>query len=404
MKEMKETKEKMNFFERIQKLDRRYIYIVVALAIIIPLMVPYNSDNVTTPPTENLYQMIDSFAGREDRAVLLSFYHDASTMPELYPMEVAILRHCFERNVKVFTLTWTPSGAPIIDFAINNVKEEFPDIKSGVDYCNFGYKPQAFAMVIGMGDNIANTINTDAEGRKLENLEIMKGITNYNELNLVVEFSGSSAGGTWIVYARPKFGLNVAVGVTAVMAADEYPYLQSGQMIGMLAGLKGAAEYEKLVDVFAAYHDPTIDYRIKRDEKGRKILSGRPFGREILKDESTNKLINITTQTKAEFTKEDFAAFIAKYPEQMALLQGLGKPEADKIVVDIPSITPEQRKEMGEMTYIDLKRMSRDIPYKFKVARIGMNAQSVAHIMIILFIVLGNIGYFIQKAKQAKVK
>jgi len=89
----------MNLFERMQKLDRRWIYIVVALAIIIPLMIPYDSDNVTTPPTENLYQMIDSFAGREDRAILMSFYHDAATMPELFPMEVAILRHAFERNV-----------------------------------------------------------------------------------------------------------------------------------------------------------------------------------------------------------------------------------------------------------------------------------------------------------------
>nr|HPH61537.1 hypothetical protein [Candidatus Syntrophosphaera sp.] len=75
--------EKLTFFERIQRLDRRWIYIVVALAIIIPLMIPYNSDNVTSPPTENVYQMVDSFAGREDRAILLSFYHDASTMPEL---------------------------------------------------------------------------------------------------------------------------------------------------------------------------------------------------------------------------------------------------------------------------------------------------------------------------------
>ena len=145
---------KMNIFERMQQLDRRYIYIVVALAIVIPLMIPYNSDNVTSPPSENLYQMIDSFAGREDRAVLLSVIHDASTMPELYPMEVAILRHCFERNIKVFALTWYPTSAPIIDFAINNVKEEYPNIKSGVDYCNFGYKPQALAMILGMGDNI----------------------------------------------------------------------------------------------------------------------------------------------------------------------------------------------------------------------------------------------------------
>jgi len=392
----------MNFFERMQNLDRRYIYIVVALAIIIPLMIPYNSDNVTSPPTESLYQMIDSYAGREDRAVLLSFFHDASTMPELFPMEVAILRHCFERNIKVFTLCWGPSSAPLIDYALNTVKEEFPDVKSGVDYCNFGYKPNALAMVLGMGDNIANTINTDAEGRKLESLPIMKGINNYNEMNLAVEFAGSVAGYYWMYYGRPKFGLNVAIGVTAVMAADEYPYLQSGQLIGMLTGLKGAAEYEKLVDVFAAYREPGRDYRIKADADGNKLLPGRPFGREILNDESTKKLINITTQTKAEFTPEEYNAFIAKYPAQASIFNNLKTEKDGKVIVDVTQITPQLRDQMGEYAYAEINRLTHNITYKFKVARIGMNAQSVAHIMIIVFILLGNIGYFIQKAKAAK--
>ncbi|HNV92962.1 MAG TPA: hypothetical protein P5518_03405 [Candidatus Cloacimonas sp.] len=389
----------MNFFERMQNLDRRWIYIVVALAIIIPLMIPYNSDNVTSPPTENLYQMIDSFAGREDRAVLLSFLHDASTMSELYPMEIAIIRHCFERNIKVFALSFLTSGAPIIDYAFNSVKEEYPDIKSGVDYCNFGYKPQPMAIVLGMGDNIANAVNTDAEGRKLESLPIMKGINNYNEMNLVVEFSGSTAGTYWIYYARPKFGVNVALGVTAVMAADEYPYLQSGQLIGMLSGLKGAAEYEKLVDVFAAYRDPKVDYRVKMDAEGNKIIPGRPFGKEVLNDEGTKKLINITTQTKAEFTPADYAAFVAKYPEEKAIFDSLKELEGEKIIIDVSKITPELRNQMGEYAYREINQLTHNINYKFKVARIGMNAQSVAHIMIIVFIIMGNIGYFIQKSK-----
>lgn len=389
----------MNFFERMQNLDRRWIYIVVALAIIIPLMIPYNSDNVTSPPTENLYQMIDSFAGREDRAVLLSFLHDASTMSELYPMEIAIIRHCFERNIKVFALSFLTSGAPIIDYAFNSVKEEYPDIKSGVDYCNFGYKPQPMAIVLGMGDNIANAVNTDAEGRKLESLPIMKRINNYNEMNLVVEFSGSTAGTYWIYYARPKFGVNVALGVTAVMAADEYPYLQSGQLIGMLSGLKGAAEYEKLVDVFAAYRDPKVDYRVKMDAEGNKIIPGRPFGKEVLNDEGTKKLINITTQTKAEFTPADYAAFVAKYPEEKAIFDSLKELEGEKIIIDVSKITPELRNQMGEYAYREINQLTHNINYKFKVARIGMNAQSVAHIMIIVFIIMGNIGYFIQKSK-----
>jgi hypothetical protein len=271
-----------------------------------------------------------------------------------------------------------------------------------VDYCNFGYKPQPLAMILGMGDNIATTISTDAEGRKLESLPIMNGITNYNEMNLVVEFAGSVAGASWFTYARPKFGLNVGVGVTAVMAADEYPYLQSGQLIGMLAGLKGAAEYEKMVDVFAAYREPGRDYTIKTDAEGNKLLPGRPFGKELLNDESTQKLIKITTQTKAEFSSVEYAGFIAKYPAQAAIFNNLKTEDGDKVIVDVTQITPELRDKMGEIAFADINRMTRNTIYKFKVARIGMNAQSVAHIMIILFIILGNIGYFIQKAKAAK--
>ncbi len=380
----------MNFFEKLQALDRRYIYIVVALAIIIPLMVQYNSDVVTTPPTENLYQLIDSYAGRSDRAILISFYHDAATMPELYPMEIAILRHCFERKVKVFTMTFYAAGAPIIDFAINTVKEEYPDIQSGVDYCNFGYKIMPMITALGMGDNIATAIDTDAEGRKLANLPIMKDIVNYNEMNLIIETSGSSAGGTWITYARSKFGANVAVGVTAVMAADMYPYLQSGQLIGMLTGLKGAAEYEKLVDVFAAYRDENFP-------------QGRPFSNEILRDPSINKLINITTQTQAVFSPQEYQAFLSKYPEQAVSLDNLKEDKDGQVVFDVTKISAEQQQELGYNAWTALNKKTYNILYKFKTARIGMNAQSIAHIMIFVFILIGNIGYFVTRKKDKKV-
>jgi hypothetical protein len=394
--------EKKSFFVWMQSLDRRWIYLVVALAIIIPLLIPYNSDNVTTPPTENVYQMVDSFAGREDRAVLLSFYHDASVMPELYPMQIAIIRHCFERNIKVFFLSFLPTGAPIIDMAINTVKEEYPNIKSGVDYCNFGYIPSALIVptVIGMGDNIATAVPTDAEGRKTENLPIMKGITNYNEMNLVIEFSGSTAGAYWLIYARPKFGTNIAVGVTAVMAADEYPYLQTGQYIGLLCGLKGAAEYEKLVDVFAAYRTPGEPLQPYIDENGNKIVPGRAFSKDILKQPEIKDLIKITTQTEAKFTPEEFELFLKSCPEKDQPLLQLAKQTVEgNIIIDVSKLDQDQ---LSPITWDTLNRLTRNTQYKFKVARVGMNAQSVAHIIMIIFIILGNIGYFLQKAQTTK--
>ena len=315
------NKNVIKFFDKIQNINRRYIYIVVALSIIIPLLIPFNSPTFVTKPTEDIYKKIDSFAGDENKAILMSFTHDASTMPELFPMEVSVLRHCFERNIKVFTICWLPAAAPLVDYALNTAREDF-DVQSGVDYCNFGYKPYVLRLpiMLGMGDDIAKAVETDSQGRKVENLEIMKNIKNYDDMNLVIDFAASGSALQWITYARARFGANIAAGVTAVMVADNYPYLQTGQLMGMFRGLKGAAEYEKLVDVFAAYESE--DYP-----------NGRPFSKEIIKE----TLVPITGDT---------------------------------------------------------------VPYKYKKARIGMNAQSVAHIMMIFFILLGNIGYFITRKKE----
>jgi hypothetical protein len=43
-----------------------------------------------------------------------------------------------------------------------------------------------------------------------------------------------------------RFHLPMVAGVTAVSAPEFYPYLQSGQLVGLLGGMAGAAEYEKI--------------------------------------------------------------------------------------------------------------------------------------------------------------
>jgi len=201
----------MNFFDRLQALDRRWIFLVVAFSIIIPLLIPFNSKTYVTEPTENLYQKIDSFANRSDKAILMCISHEASTIAELLPMEVAILRHAFERNIKVFLICFMPESAPIIDYAINIVREDFPHVQSGVHYVNFGFKPYGLFLpiLLGMGEDIAEAVDTDSEGRKIASLPIMEEIRNYDDMNLVIDFSASASVLSWVTYARTKFGANV---------------------------------------------------------------------------------------------------------------------------------------------------------------------------------------------------
>jgi hypothetical protein len=58
----------------------------------------------------------------------------------------------------------------------------------------------------------------------------------------------------WVIYAHQPFDAQIGAGVTAVMATDYYPFLDTGQLVGLLGGMRGAAEYEVLIE----HHDAGV--------------------------------------------------------------------------------------------------------------------------------------------------
>jgi hypothetical protein len=98
-----------------------------------------------------------------------------------------------------------------------------------------------------MGENITGVFPVDYYGNKTDTLPIMKHLKNYNDIGILVSISGSAYPFYYITYAQTSFGVRIGAGSTAVQAADFYPYLNSGQVTGMMSGMKGGAEYEEMV-------------------------------------------------------------------------------------------------------------------------------------------------------------
>jgi len=98
-----------------------------------------------------------------------------------------------------------------------------------------------------MGERISNVFRVDYYGTPTESLEMTRHVRNYDDVGILVSIAGSSIPLSWISYAQTQFGLRLGCGITAVSAADFYPYLNSGQFTGMLAGMRDAAEYEQLL-------------------------------------------------------------------------------------------------------------------------------------------------------------
>ncbi|HJN15291.1 MAG TPA: hypothetical protein QGH10_07375 [Armatimonadota bacterium] len=231
--------------DKLLRMDRRIVFVLIALAVGLPLVLGLQFPAGENPRTQAIYDHIESLEPRD--VVIISFDYGPSSMPELNPMAAAVARHALSRDLRVVGMTLYPDAPILIDKILNRVGRDLGK-ESGVDYVNLGYRPGYSAVILQMSSDIGKIFETDFEGRPYSGLEVTQGLRNFDDVGLVLDLSSSDMPGLWVLYAYQDYHATIAAGVTAVMAQDYYPHLQAGQLIGMLNGMKGAAEYEKLVD------------------------------------------------------------------------------------------------------------------------------------------------------------
>jgi hypothetical protein len=235
----------MKFFQALLRIDRRIIYVVMAALVIFPLFRPLGLGVNSGPRAKALFDAVDAVPA--GRTILLSVDFDPSSMPELYPMLAAIMRHAFAKDLNVLmTGLWLP-GSGLADQAVQTIPPEYGK-EYGRDIVYLGWKAGVDAVILGMGENIKGVFPVDFYGHPLDSLPLMAEVQRLRDIPIAVSVSAGTPGYTdWLLYAQTRYGVKVGAGVTAVSAADAYPFLQSGQLTGLLAGMKGGAEYEILV-------------------------------------------------------------------------------------------------------------------------------------------------------------
>ncbi len=235
----------MGFWERLLKIDRKIIFIVMAVLVLFPLLKPLGLGVGSGPRAKAVFDAVDSIP--PGKTLLISVDFDPASMPELYPMLVALMRHAFARDVRVLLCGLWITGAGLADKAVTEIAPEYGK-EYGRDVVYLGWKAGVDAVILGMGENIKNVFSVDYYGHPLDSLPMMQEVTRLRDIPFMVAISAGTPGfSDWLLYGHSRYGLRVGAGVTAVSAADAYPYLQTGQLTGLLAGMKGAAEYEVLV-------------------------------------------------------------------------------------------------------------------------------------------------------------
>jgi len=93
-------------------------------------------------------------------------------------------------------------------------------------------------------------LGPDSRGNKTSDLEVLKTVKNAKDFTLIFNISSGGVGPLgWIRQATTPFGTKQVAILSQVMVPSAIPYFQSNQLLGILSGLQGAAEYEQLLGV-----------------------------------------------------------------------------------------------------------------------------------------------------------
>ncbi len=243
----------------ILQIDRRIIFLLIAAAVCIPLILQPRFEDSPTPIVLSIFDTVENLPA--ESRVFLSFDYGPDTAPELDPMATALVRHTMNRGHEVTFFTLFPEGVgqikKITDFLL---PDEFPAKSYGRDFVNLGYKAGAGGAINTMVVNFRTLVNADAEGTPLDNMPVTADVDELVDYAIIISLTAGDPGlKEWIQFAGDIAGIPVMGGGTAVVAPELYPYYPQ-QMVGLMGGLKGASEYESaLMERYPVYRNASMD-------------------------------------------------------------------------------------------------------------------------------------------------
>ena len=172
--------------EKLMNIDRRIVFILVALAVIIPSLLEVSFPITVSQPTRSTYDYIEALP--PGSTVMIGFNYGPSSLAELHPMAKAVIYHCFQKQIRVIGMTLLAEAATLGDNMLKDVAAEAGAVY-GQDYAYLGFRPGATQVLLGMGTAIDSVFEADYAGTSLTEIPLMADVTNYEQVDLVLDLS-----------------------------------------------------------------------------------------------------------------------------------------------------------------------------------------------------------------------
>jgi len=239
----------MGFWNKMLLIDRRWIFLFVGLSLLIPMFLSAEFKLSISDEVQSMFDAVEKLP--PGSRVLMTFDYDPPSAPELQPMADAAVKYCFKKDLKIIIMGLWPQGPLQAEISLRRAFE-VPEIAAknlqyGVDYVNLGFQAGNEFVIQRMGTDFSEAFPRDIRGTPYQDIEILKNVKNFSNVDFVFNLSAGYPGTVeWVQIAADRFDVLLGAGNTAVQAPLAYPYLRAGQLVGLLGGMRGGAEFEKV--------------------------------------------------------------------------------------------------------------------------------------------------------------
>jgi hypothetical protein len=227
-----------------KEFDPRWMYLLLFIVVGAPLIRPLGLPLPITAPVLALYNKIESLP--PGSVVLFEYGVGAASWPEHGPSIIAVLKHLLSKNVKIILISlYTAEGPTLFATRIKPAIASYLEKKTyGVDYVDFGFVTGYETAMAAIAEDMHKALPRDVYGTPVDQIPLMKNVRSARDLALVI------ATGYCEPYIRQfytPYGVPVAIMTWGMNAPGYMPYISAGQLCGMVAGIRAAAEYEILI-------------------------------------------------------------------------------------------------------------------------------------------------------------
>ncbi len=231
--------------KRLMKIDVRWLYLLMAIFVTFPLLRPLGLPLAITKEVRTTFERVNSMVSAGD-IVLVDVDFDPSSAPELLPQFLAMGKHLLQKKARIISFSMTAGGFMYQrDFTENIAQKEY-GYKYGEDIISLPYKAGNEAAYASFGKDMKALYTEDYYGKPLSSLPLWSQIKTPKDADLCICYcAGDQA--VWLIRQVGQVtGVPVMNGTVASSGAFMTPYWASGQMVGFVVGMSGAAEYELL--------------------------------------------------------------------------------------------------------------------------------------------------------------